>query len=107
MSKDAPAKPVKLSILEKEYLVSCTDEQYPELLESAQYVDKKMREIRDGGKVIGAERVAVTAALNIAHELLGGDTPKRSEANQRLQSRLKHLHEKIDEALYKSRQLEL
>ena len=107
MSKDTEAKPVKLSILEKEYLVSCTEEQYPELVASAEYVDKKMREIRDGGKVIGAERVAVTAALNIAHELLGGDAPERGELNQRVNSRLKQLHDKIDEALYKSRQLEL
>jgi len=107
MSKDTTAKPVKLSILEKEYLVSCSDEQYAELLASAKYVDKKMREIRDGGKVIGAERVAVTAALNIAHELLAGDAPARGESNKRLSSRLQSLHDKIDEALYKSRQLEL
>ena len=61
---------VSVKILEKEYHVACPPEERPALLESAEYLNRKMREIRDSGKVIGLERIAVMAALNIAHELL-------------------------------------
>lgn len=62
--------PVKVNILDKEFLVACPEEEKDELLASAAYLNRKMREIRDSGKVIGMERIAVMAALNITHELL-------------------------------------
>lgn len=68
MSESSP--PIKVQILGKEYPVSCpTDEQH-ELLVAARYLDEKMREIRDIGRIIGTERIAVMAALNITHEFL-------------------------------------
>jgi cell division protein ZapA len=54
----------------REFRVACPDDEREELLQSVSYLDKKMREIRDSGKVIGSERVAIMAALNITHELL-------------------------------------
>ena len=54
----------------REFRVTCPDDEREELLQSVSYLDKKMREIRDSGKVIGSERVAIMAALNITHELL-------------------------------------
>jgi len=59
-----------VSILGREYRVACKESEREELLRSVHFLDRRMREIRDTGKVSGAERVAVMAALNIAHELL-------------------------------------
>jgi len=62
--------PVKVKILDKEFLVACPEGEREALLRSAQYLNDRMREIRDAGKVVGIDRVAVMAALNISHELL-------------------------------------
>ena len=59
-----------VSILGREYRVACKESEREELLLAVQFLDRRMREIRDGGKVVGSERIAVMAALNIAHELL-------------------------------------
>ncbi len=64
------AKGVDVSIMGREFRVSCTDDEYEALMSAVSFLDKKMRDIRDSGKVIGVERVAIMAALNIAHELL-------------------------------------
>jgi len=61
---------VDVSIMGREFRVSCSDEEYDALMTAVSYLDRKMREIRDSGKVIGVERIAIMAALNIAHELL-------------------------------------
>lgn len=63
-------RPTKVYILGKEYPIACSPEEEHELLIAARYLDEKMRSIRDGARIIGTERVAVMAALNIAHELL-------------------------------------
>ncbi|HXY22550.1 MAG TPA: cell division protein ZapA [Burkholderiaceae bacterium] len=62
---------ITLSILGREYRVACRPEERNELLACAHYVDQKMTAIRDGGKVLGTDRVAVMAALQIAQELFG------------------------------------
>ena len=61
---------VDVSIMGRELTIACSDEEREALLRSVDYLDKKMREIRDTGKVVGAERIAIMAALNITHELL-------------------------------------
>ena len=60
---------VTLHILGKEYKIACESEERLDLIESAQQLDQQMRQIRDSGKVNGADRIAVMAALNLAHEL--------------------------------------
>ena len=60
---------VTVKILDKDYQVACPREQEAELVVSAKYLDKQMRSIRETGKVIGLERIAVMAALNISYEL--------------------------------------
>jgi len=70
MSERGNVEGVSIHILDKEYLVACPEDERQDLLASADYLDKKMREIRDSGKVVGQDRLAVMAALNIAHELL-------------------------------------
>ncbi len=64
------AKPVNVTLLDKEYLVACHDDERESLFEAAAMLDSRMQDLRDSGKVIGSERVAVMAALNIAHEFL-------------------------------------
>lgn len=59
-----------VSILDREFRVACPEDEREELQEAVAYLDKKMREIRDTGKIASVERIAIMAALNIAHELL-------------------------------------
>jgi cell division protein ZapA len=60
---------VVLTIMGKEYKIACEPEERQRLIDSAQLLDKQMRQIRDSGKVNGADRIAVMAALNLVHEL--------------------------------------
>ena len=64
------AKSLQVSIMGRDFRVACSEEEQAGLLEAVDYLNKKMAEIRDGGKVIGVERIAIMAALNIAHEFL-------------------------------------
>ena len=97
---------ITIHILDKEYMIACSEDERHDLQRSAEYLDTKMREIRDSGKIIGSDRIAVMAALNISHELLtqGGGTEK---ADASVGSRIRSIQEKIDDALYRSRQLEI
>jgi cell division protein ZapA len=68
MSGEAKAVPV--NIMGREYRVSCTEDEKPQLLEAVALVNQKMLELKDRSKTVGLERIAVMAALNIAHEYL-------------------------------------
>ena len=61
---------VDVAIMGREFRVTCPDEEREELLQAVAYLDKKMCEIKGNGKVVGSERIAIMAGLNIAHELL-------------------------------------
>lgn len=100
------AKAVTVTILGKEYTVACPENERLELLESAGYLDKKMREIRDGGKVLGTDRIAVMAALNIAHELLHQKSGFNLGGGAEVEGRIRNLQAKIEDALFRSRQME-
>ncbi|MES2012950.1 MAG: cell division protein ZapA [Pseudomonadota bacterium] len=63
-------KGVDVNIMGRDFTVSCTDEERPGLINAVNFLDKKMRDIRDSGKIIGVERIAIMAALNLSHELL-------------------------------------
>jgi len=63
-------KGVDVNIMGRDFTVSCTDEERPSLINAVNFLDKKMRDIRDSGKIVGVERIAMMAALNLAHELL-------------------------------------
>jgi cell division protein ZapA len=112
-----------VTILDKEYQVACPPEQQAELLLSARHLDEQMRAIRSTGKVIGLERIAVMAALNISHELLqtrngvrgagdGTDQVAKGNAGSEAEAApdprsVASLNAKLDEALHKLRQLEI
>ena len=105
MSDKEPAH-VTVRILEKEYFVSCPQEERTDLLDSADYLNKKMREIRDTGKVVGADRIAVMAALNMANELLRLRR-QDNELQGAVSGRVKHMRERVETALQRTRQLDL
>jgi len=67
---NAKVKTLDVTILDREFRVACPEDERAELLEAVSYLDKKMREVRDTGKVATVERIAIMAALNITHELL-------------------------------------
>ena len=97
---------VSVRILEKEYQVACLPEERSELLDSAEYLNGKMREIRDAGNVVGLDRIAVMAALNITHELL--KTRGRGEVvNADVGQKIRQLRERVETALTRGQQLEL
>lgn len=106
MNKPTTPLAVTVSILDKEYKVACPSGEKRALLDSAEYLDEKMREIKDSGKIIGADRIAVLAALNITHELLNG-TAIGGDIKEDLTPRLRSLSSKISAALEGSRQLEI
>ncbi len=94
----AEASRVSVRILEKEYHVACPAEERTALLDSAEYLNRKMREIRDSGKVVGLDRIAVMAALNITNDLLmsrGHDEGVSTD----LAVRLKMMRERVESAL--------
>ena len=89
MSGDA----IKIHIMDKEYLVACPEEERDALLASAKMLNDKMSVIRESGKVVGIDRIAVMAALNLAHGLIAsgssaGDIESYSERIRLLSSRI-------------------
>jgi cell division protein ZapA len=87
-----------IRILEKEYHVACPTGEKAALLASAELLNRKMREIRDSGKVVGLDRVAVMAALNMANELLRAQGQDQ-ELKNIVGVRIKALRERLDAAL--------
>lgn len=65
-----PAEPVRVNILGKEYQIACPPEERADLFASASLLDQRMRTVRDAGRVVGVDRIAVMVALNLAHEML-------------------------------------
>ncbi len=97
---------VTVRILEKEYQVSCPVSERTDLLDAAEMLNQQMREIRDSGKVVGLDRIAVMAALNMANDVL--KMRAREDAVQStLGNRIKALTESADRALGDARQLDL
>jgi|SRR5690606_12425548 cell division protein ZapA len=89
---------VFVKILDKEYQVACPREERQALIESAQLLDDRMKAIKNSGAVIGLERIAVMAALNLSHELLQArsTTSKGSQGNP---AELQRLSDKIERVL--------
>lgn len=88
---------VFVKILDKEYQVACPNEEREALQQAADDLDERMRSIRAGGTVIGLERIAVMAALNLSHELLQAQ-PEPQTCDEEL---LRRLSERVDQALDK------
>jgi cell division protein ZapA len=104
--KERDVARVSVRILEKEYFVACPHEERSDLLDSAEFLNNKMKEIRDSGKVVGLDRIAVIAALNLANELLKLHNKDRI-AEAEFGGRIRAMRERIDGALARGQQLEL
>ena len=102
----ASQKPVNISILDKEYLIGCTEDEREALIRSAEFLNMKIKEVKDSGKIIGSERIAVMAALNITHELLAYKQQNDSY-NTRVDTLIRRLQNKIDDALTQGKQMEI
>jgi len=104
MSADVAA--VTIRVLDKEYQVACPMDEREALLDSARYLDRKMREIRDARKMVGSDRIAVMAALNITHDLLKCQSITGSDGTG-VDAKLRQLHAKVEAAIVRGRQLDL
>ncbi|HET7063651.1 MAG TPA: cell division protein ZapA [Rudaea sp.] len=92
------ATPVAVNILDREFLIGCTAEERAGLIAAAGYLDGKMREVRGSSRTQGLDRIAVMAALNIAHELLQARQNLESESGV-LAQHLQAMRAKLDAAL--------
>lgn len=97
---------ISVRILEKEYQVACPAGERTDLLDSAETLNTRMREIRDRGKVVGLDRIAVMAALNMANELLQAQS-KDKALEDTLGNRLRLLSDRVESVLGTSQQLDL
>ncbi|MGH1460501.1 MAG: cell division protein ZapA [Neptuniibacter sp.] len=91
--EDAQAVTVKL--LDKEFSFNCPADSEHELRSSAQFLNEKMLEIRKSGRVLGLERIAVMAALNLAHDII----QMKEQHTESIEDRLRYLGNKIDLAM--------
>ena len=86
-----------ITLLDKQYQINCEQDEREELLESARLLNQKLSEVRDAGSVIGLERIAMMAALNLAHELVKAQ--KNSQADSHISSGIDRLQDKISSAI--------
>jgi len=100
----AEQKTVEVNLLGRSYRVACDDNEREALMAAVAYLDGKMNEIRKSGKVMGAERIAVMAALNVAHELLSMKVGSGFDLGQ-AKRRLTELESQIDAAIAKQEKL--
>ena len=97
---------VNVKILEKEYQISCPADERKDLVDSAELLNARMREIRDSGKVVGLDRIAVMAALNMANDLIkaqGHGEVLETHAKDRIRT----MCERVESALQSGAQLDL
>lgn len=88
---------VTITLLDKQYQINCTQDEREELLESARILDQKLVEVRNAGSVIGLERIAIMAALNLSHELVKAQ--KTGQADSMVSSGIERLQDKINSAI--------
>ena len=97
---------VSVRILDKEYQVACPADERTDLLDSAEILNNKMREIRDSGRIVGLDRIAVMAALNMANDLIHAKA-RDQELEGGISDRLKVISDRVDNVLSGSQQLDL
>jgi len=94
----ATSIPVTVYILDKEYRVACPEDEHSALLASATLLNARMKQIRESGKVVGADRVAVIAALNLTQEFLNEKT-SRETFSRDVTARIRSIENRIDTVL--------
>jgi len=94
-----------VTILDKEYNIACKESERDALMRSAELLNHKIQEVRSGGKVVGGERIAIMAALNLAHDMLEHNPPVVEDGD--LVQRVQKINSKIETALAQNQQIEL
>ncbi len=94
---DNEKKGVKVKIMQREFTVACRDDEREQLVEAVAYLDKQMRAISDTGQVLGIDRCAIMAGLNISHSLL--QLQKSVDRQEAVDTRLQSLHEQVDKCV--------
>jgi cell division protein ZapA len=91
---------VTISLLGREFRVGCPEGEEKQLLASVDYLNRKLKEVRDTGKVVGNERIAIMAALNIAHEYMSSAVkPGAGGYDPLFKRRILAMQETLDTAL--------
>ncbi|GAA0423511.1 cell division protein ZapA [Cocleimonas flava] len=93
--------PVTVRIMEKEYKISCPEGEHESLLVSARNVNENMHKVREGGKALSADRVAVMAAINIAHDLIKSNREPKVDSD--ISDRIDDMQQSIDLMLKSSK----
>lgn len=96
-------KPVNLRILDKDYVIACPETECDTLRDSAQYLTNKIKEVKEGGKIVSNERLVVVSALNIIHEYMQYKQQKEYDI-QSLEQQIEQLQDKITLALARIKQ---
>jgi len=94
MSNSSQSKGINVSIMGRDFSVACPADEQENLMEAARFLDKSMQEIKKTGKIIGAERCAIMAALNITNDLL--QLQRATAGQEKVQEKLTSLQERID-----------
>ena len=100
----AEPKGLQINVMGREFRVACPDSEQKGLLEAVDYLNKKMNEIRDAGKIVGLERIAIMAALNIAHELLSTKVGGGFDIAE-IKRRMAHMETVLDQAMADQKEL--
>ena len=100
----AEPKGLQINVMGREFRVACPENEQKGLLEAVDYLNKKMNEIRDAGKIVGLERIAIMAALNIAHELLSTKVGGGFDIAE-IKRRMAHMETVLDQAMGDQKEL--
>jgi len=103
-SNEDPMETLSVKILDKEFQVACPKSEQADLLKAVSVLDQRIREIRASGKVVGLERMAIIAGLNITHEMIKA---KEITEDKETKTLLKNMSATLDQALYGSKQFEI
>lgn len=98
---------LKVSILGREYFIACTMNEQDAVGKAATYLDRKMREIQNSGRVVGVERCAIMAALNVTHQLLKleKEIVEHDSLSTDVEKRLESISRKIESAVEQQHQM--
>lgn len=103
-SAAAPSKQLDIAIMGREFRVACPAAEEQALIQAALYLDAKMREIRDSGNVMGIDKIAIMAALNIAHEFMNSKLDGGFDIAD-FKRRIQRINTTINSALKEQQQL--
>jgi cell division protein ZapA len=96
---------IDVRILDRDYRLAVSGETKSRLLEAVNIVDEKMRSIRDAGRVSGVDRIAVMAALQLAHELLGAQQPAAGTPSAEILARIRKMSDDLDAEIKRQQEL--